>query len=513
MSGNQLAGKHTPIQGRLDPILRGGISGWTKPGARIVLTVDGVNRGAKFASEPRQFAWHRQLDEQCGFHFPIQSSMLDGENHEVRVIVEGEGELPGSPLYFSSQSVSGAIERIEGNVIHGTIQDDGSDRTIAIAGILGDEAVAMAIARRDSAQPLAGIRKFALILPAEVLSSKHQLLHVGVVGTAEFLSGSPVRLPTLRPATVKIRKRARPTTLAIKVAAPNIRVAHEWGDYHFANALRASLQRRGWVVRVDCADQWKRTGDDAVLALRGRHRYMVDHSAVNLLWIISHPDRLPADEPASFDHVFVASDIYAKVLSHQSTASISVMHQAADPAVFHPPEQKMDVPSPLLFVGNSRREYRTLVRWCVENNLDLSVYGSLWKGIIPERFIKGEYIDNTELHKWYGSCPILLNDHWDTMKEQGFLSNRLFDGSAAGAFIITDKVKGLASVFGDAIETAADSEELKQKIEYYLANPQEAAARTQRARQIVLEGHTFDHRADQIIEAYERVLAGRVVTA
>jgi hypothetical protein len=99
-------------------------------------------------------------------------------------------------------------------------------------------------------------------------------------------------------------------------------------------------------------------------------------------------------------------------------------------------------------------------------------------------------------------------DHWDTMRDSGFLSNRLFDGSAAGAFIITDEVRGLATVFGDAIETAANATELKEKVDYYLANPAEAEERARRARSIVLAGHTFDHRAEQIIETYRQLTEG-----
>ena len=128
--------------------------------------------------------------------------------------------------------------------------------------------------------------------------------------------------------------------------------------------------------------------------------------------------------------------------------------------------------------------------------------------MIPAGMIGGTYIDNADLHRWYGSCGVLLNDHWDTMRDSGFLSNRLFDGSAAGAFIITDEVRGLATVFGDAIETAANATELKEKVDYYLANPAEAEERARRARSIVLAGHTFDHRAEQIIETYRQLTEG-----
>ncbi|MDB5505723.1 MAG: hypothetical protein JWR75_361 [Devosia sp.] len=306
----------------------------------------------------------------------------------------------------------------------------------------------------------------------------------------------------------QVVSRSLPVTIGIKVAAPNLKIAHEWGDYHYGKQLAAALQRRGWVARVDCADEWQTQGDDVNLVLRGRHRCLVDAGAVNLMWQISHPDRLAGAETRDFDHLFVASDIHSRALSNQTSTPVSTLHQATDPAVFRPTVKKLNLAQSALFVGNSRKEYRTIVRWCVEQGIDLAVFGSRWTDVIPDHYVLGTHILNEDLHRWYGSCEILLNDHWDTMREEGFLSNRLFDGSAAGAFIITDPVRGLAEVFGDAIETAADPRELKDKVTYYLAHPEERAARAERARAIVMANHTFDHRADDIIAVYE-VIARR----
>ena len=59
----------------------------------------------------------------------------------------------------------------------------------------------------------------------------------------------------------------------------------------------------------------------------------------------------------------------------------------------------------------------------------------------------------------YAGHLLLLNDHWDSMRIDGFPSNRLFDGSAVGTPVRTDPVAGLSEVFGDAIATASGPEE------------------------------------------------------
>jgi len=245
-----------------------------------------------------------------------------------------------------------------------------------------------------------------------------------------------------------------------------------------------------------------------ILNLRGRQRFVPDPAKINLLWVISHPDRLGQGEMDQFDHIFVAAEPHAKVLARGTHRPVTVLHQATDPEVFHPVDGEADVPNPaVLFVGNSRREYRTMVKWCIEQGIDVTVFGSLWEGVIPDRYIAGNHLSNEEVHRWYGGADILLNDHWQTMMTGGFLSNRLFDGSAAGAFIITDPVAGLAEVFGDSIETAESAEELKEKVDFYRANPALRAEKVARARAIVLAEHTFDHRARTILETIEAIQA------
>jgi hypothetical protein len=45
-----------------------------------------------------------------------------------------------------------------------------------------------------------------------------------------------------------------------------------WGDWHFAVALKEALERRGQEVVIDCKDAWYRSTsrlDDITLTLRG----------------------------------------------------------------------------------------------------------------------------------------------------------------------------------------------------------------------------------------------------
>ncbi len=150
-----------------------------------------------------------------------------------------------------------------------------------------------------------------------------------------------------------------------------------------------------------------------------------------------------------------------------------------------------------------------MIGWCIEKQLPVSVFGALWEGLIPSHLIKGQFVPNDEVATLYSRAGVVLNDHWETMARNGFLSNRLFDASAAGASLITDEVAGLAEVFGDTIVMARDADELVRQVEAALGNRAAALARAERARQIVLASHTFDARAERIIEIVERLVHTR----
>lgn len=288
--------------------------------------------------------------------------------------------------------------------------------------------------------------------------------------------------------------------IAIKISTPNLKEAPLWGDYHFANSLAASFARIGIHARVDTQDNWYSAGNqsDVDLAIRGRHRLDVDGGKINLMWLISHPDRVPDEEFADYDHVTVASEIYARTLRQTGLADAIVMHQATDARLFgFVPQDAPRLPS-CLFVGNSRREYRTMVKWCVQKDIPLELYGGGWDGILPPGAVRAPSVANKDLPNCYGSHLLLLNDHWDSMRGNGFLSNRLFDGSATGTPILTDAVAGLEKVFGDTISQAEDAGTFAAKIRDCLENPDAWLRRAARAREIVLGAHTFDHRAAEI---------------
>ena len=424
---------------------------------------------------------------------------------DFELALERDGRpLAGTPLAVQVGGWEGRVDWVLGGLVAGrarNLRHPDRDVTVVAFDSAGARAFATARAGQD--------HRFVMALPPLPAGGPPLPLGLGIAGSDLLLAGGQILAGAAPPPPV--RPRADRPLIRIKVSTPNLREAPMWGDFHFAHALRAALERLGWPAAVDTADGWyaQPRHEDVVLVLRGLQPVELDPGKINLMWLISHPDRVTERELAGYDHVAVASDIHAAELRRQLDR-VEVLHQASDTALFAPQPDRPRLPA-CLFVGNSRRQYRTMVRWCVQRQIPLELYGGGWEGVLPPGLLCAPAIANEALADSYAGHLILLNDHWDEMRRRGFLSNRLFDGSATATPIVTDAVAGLEAVFGDTIAVATDIDAFTRLVRDGLSDPGPWLERAGRARAIVAAAHTFDHRARQIADLVERlaVLKGR----
>lgn len=286
----------------------------------------------------------------------------------------------------------------------------------------------------------------------------------------------------------------------IVLAAASRERAPVGGDFHFASALERELTRRGHRARVQIVpEEAGDAGPEVVVVLRGRARHIPRAESFNVLWCISHPDDLTGEECDGYDLVCVASEPFASALRERTGTPVVVLHQATDPALFHPdpglPERE------LVFVGNSRGVRRKVLDDLLPTRRDLAIYGSGWDGLVDRSRVAAEHVPNDALRRVYSSAAIVLADHWPDMREHGFASNRLYDAVACGAFVISDAVAGVEERFAGAVETYETREQLQALVERYLSDPEERRARAAAGRAAVLAGHTFEHRIDALLRA------------
>lgn len=281
--------------------------------------------------------------------------------------------------------------------------------------------------------------------------------------------------------------------IAIKIAAPYEKRS-EWGDFHFAESLKASLERLGHVVNIDFLGDWYErpvAEEQVAIVLRGLTGYRQRPGQIGVLWNISHPDQVGYDEYRGYDLVYVASQSYPALLQAVIGKPVRTLLQCTDTGRFKPGAGAGEGQE-VLFVGNSRNQYRPLVRWAVECGVDLKIYGSRWERFVAAELIAGENIDNRELSRHYRHARVVLNDHWDSMRDYGFVSNRIFDVLASGGRLVSDPMPALDRLFGGVVAQVDSPQALAQALVEAESVP---VAQRNEVAERVARLHSFDARA------------------
>lgn len=290
---------------------------------------------------------------------------------------------------------------------------------------------------------------------------------------------------------------------AIKISAPADERRFAWGDLYYAEALATALEQLGQTVAIDFHNHHDRPTaylDDVILDLRGLDDVAPQAGKMNIMWVISHPEKVTPEIVRSFDKVYAAGGKWATYMAEKSGVDIEFLPQCTDPEVFHPTKPDPNFKDKVLFIGNSRGVLRPIVDDAIKAELDVAVYGGGWEGLIDHEYIKGTFIPNDKLAEAYGSARVVLNDHWGDMRRWGFLSNRLFDVAATATPIITDDIPGLSEVFADLVQSYKSSDELKDILKDYdkiFANKQKRL----KVAKYIRENHSFMARAKELLEA------------
>jgi len=328
-----------------------------------------------------------------------------------------------------------------------------------------------------------------------------KLLALAGLAVSRWNEQSPVLMPVGGSAVGEFR----PLRWAIKIAAPVGPAGESWGDTHFARALARALEAQGQLVAVDGYQARNRPSsylDDVTVVLRGPRRVVPPGTGCTMLWIISHPDEITADELDDFDAVFAASTHWAEAATARFGRKVEPLLQCTDTSRFHPSGAHRT--DEIVFVGTARGIARPVVVEPLRAGVPVRVYGPDWTGYIPGSAIAATAVDNARLPELYERAGVVLNDHWPAMRREGFVSNRLYDVVAAGGRAISDDVDGIEGLFEGAVRVYRTHSELvdmlKGDIDALFPSDDRLAAASERVR----ARDSFDQRASTLLSAAMR---------
>jgi GT2 family glycosyltransferase/spore maturation protein CgeB len=312
-------------------------------------------------------------------------------------------------------------------------------------------------------------------------------------------------------AFLEILKKHTETNLRVEIltAVPPQADANLWGDWHFAQSLAKELRRKGHAVRVRKLGERPDRATDMVLGLRGLQRFEPLVGAINILWIISHPNQVSADELGQWQHVFVASRQLSKRLAPYA-ASLSVLEQATEftPACLWLPEHEKKAPpnNQGVFVGSTRGVPRAFIEKAFKTGLSFEIWGQGWDDTVLRDHVVGTSIENKRLGSLYARAAFVLSDHWPDMAKEGIVSNRVFDALAAGGVVITDPVSGIEDLRLPNLFVCQDETEIRRAAEAAVILSYED--RLKGAREVV-ERFSFRTCANTICTVVAKIIDGQ----
>lgn len=183
---------------------------------------------------------------------------------------------------------------------------------------------------------------------------------------------------------------------------------------------------------------------------------------------------------------------------------------AADPQFHRPldltPGERRTWGAQVGFMGagypNRRRAFRRLAHH------DFKIWGTEWEGdaVLARRVqMQGRRVSPEECVKIFNATLVNLNLHSSVQAERlvpggDFVNPRTFELAACGAFQLVDRRTLMDELFwSDELATFETMAELEERIQYFLAHPEERVEYARRGRARVLAEHTYTHRMQALL--------------
>ena len=175
-----------------------------------------------------------------------------------------------------------------------------------------------------------------------------------------------------------------------------------------------------------------------------------------------------------------------------------VLQFAADHEIYKPNPIAFNLMHNMCFVGNNLRAPEITEQFILcTSEMGLAIYGNpkSWNNFL----CRGK-ISPADESALYSSSKICLNVHLKEHLENGTFNLRIFNILSSGGFVISDHSEKLEKEFGDCIVFTTGHQDLKDKCNFYLDNPNETMPYRQAGLKKINDSHTFRHRMDNLSE-------------
>jgi spore maturation protein CgeB len=206
-----------------------------------------------------------------------------------------------------------------------------------------------------------------------------------------------------------------------------------------------------------------------------------------------------------YDHVFTQDSALTSILSYASPArGVSLLGPACDPQDHRPlalsAEERTAFGAQVCYLGYAYPHRIAMFEGLTD--LDLRLWGVGWeRSARLDPFFRREAVHGLKKTRIYNATAVNVNIQSQNYQIDG-ITCRPFEVAACGGFCLSEGRRDLARFFteGEEVVSFAGAEDLRAKVLYYLAHPDERLELARRARERVLREHTYEHRVRQVLD-------------
>lgn len=231
-----------------------------------------------------------------------------------------------------------------------------------------------------------------------------------------------------------------------------------------------------------------------------------------VLWTTDAPVQFEnvVETASSYDFIFCAGTEAVDILSAEGCKNVAWLPFGCDPQYHRPVElsesERDELAKDLVFVGAHYPNRANILEAIAD--LDLGVWGPNWNFLDNHCMLRKKAVDaRINYDSWvriYSAARIVLVIHFqDSSVPCHQASPKLYEALACGSFVLVDAQKDAEALFEDGKHVVffKNSQDLRDKISYYLGHADERERIARQGYQEVLDKHTYTHRMQEMLGA------------